>query len=135
MGTIERSINLNNSEIAEFVRANNGGVDQDLVDFFLLTYVDCKDDPFPVSGEMAQQWIGFTRKDNFKRFVMNAGLEEDVDFRLSLPKSPRTDSSFSEDNVCCLGIKASNERIVKHYYGQVNFYSRYRRCRQGLGCT
>ena len=71
------------TKIAEFVRANNGEADQDLVDFFLLTYVDCKDDPFPVSGDMAQRWIGFTRKDNFKRFAMNVKLADGVDFVIS----------------------------------------------------
>lgn len=115
------------TKIAEFVRANNGEADQDLVDFFLLTYVDCKDDPFPVSGDMAQKWIGFTRKDNFKRFVMNVRLAEGVDFVISLPREgnykegagrPSEDMRFTVEafKMLCMLAKTDMGYKVRVYY-------------------
>ncbi len=46
---------------------------------------------FPVNFDIAWQWLGFTRKDNAKRSLLECGFEEDVDL---LIKEESTESQF-----------------------------------------
>jgi len=58
-------------------------VDDEMVDFFLLTVVDFAGAPFPIPGDEAMKWLDYGRSDNFKRFYTRH-LVLDVDYKVSL---------------------------------------------------
>ena len=93
-------------------------------DHFTLSLIDSKD-KFPIKGEIAMKWLGYTRKDSFKRFFEKHLIEKENYSVLlrsveNVQGATRTSEiySFSVDSFKILGMKAGTKKgdLIRSYY-------------------
>lgn len=93
---------------------------------FMLSFVD-PNDKFPIDGEKAMEWLGFTRKDNFKTFVAKSIDENQYVISLLRPQERvhggqnKEIIKISVEGFKILEMLARTERgkLIRSYYPQL----------------
>jgi phage anti-repressor protein len=108
--------------LAQFIHDNmDGDIQQAFVDSFML-HVCNGDDKFVVDGCAAQEWLGYSSKDNFKAFYTSHLTKgDDYEVLLQAKHHPTEDVRFTVDAVKRLGMLAQTEKgwNVREYYLQL----------------
>lgn len=97
--------------------------------FYMSLLPDVK--PFPVNGDLVMEWLGYTRKDNFKRFFMKDGpnkeplLKENIDYIIEVlrPEDPSAKETFwfTKNALIMLSMSAGTDKgkTVRMYYAEL----------------
>ncbi|CAH6421623.1 Hypothetical protein KVN_LOCUS378 [uncultured virus] len=122
---IDFSSNEQTEQLMKFIKEKlNDELKCTFADHFALSLID-NIEKFPICGEKAMKWLGYTRKDNFKRFFIKNLIEKQdyemflrVEEHSKVAKHNNESFNFTVDAFKISGMRTGTEKgnLIRTYY-------------------